>query len=256
MPGLSDKRKGRNSRREDEKDAIALALSFFDRYQQTQDITPLIKEFFVTDFGKRLIFCRTTSECGGFGRVFWQPPEHPLPFTPAENDYVREYAAFINYFYLSYQAGANLAATARPKSSEPQADGDNTVSVELRALLEDNPRFLRYDLFAHVGEPLPKAASIAQYRQNQKNFEQLIAALRIVESRSRVGLPKGSRKELSSKNFLVVFADNDHSRFFNYPSNTQMLEVVWPGPERLPWIMDLIREGGKLKIVAVYPGMD
>jgi hypothetical protein len=238
----------------DVKDAKNLAVSFFHRYQQTQDITPLIKEFFVADFGKRLVFCRTTRECEGFARDMWKGPEQPLPFTPTENDYVREYAAQTNYLYLGSSAGANFATDFTSRSSASQ-HGADPLSAELKALLKDRPEILKYDFFANPDEPYTEPATIAEFRKRQGEFEQLVAAYRIVESRSRAFLSKDARKELSGKDLRVSFADNDQGQFFKYPTHTQMLEV-WPETKDILLIMDLIREGGKLKIVAVYMPID
>jgi len=240
---------------QDEKDASALAAAFFDRYQQTQDITPLIKEFFVSDFEKRLVFCRTTHECEGFARDFWKPPEHPLPFTPTDKDYVRQYAALINFFYLYPLAESNFALSAGQKPIDFEVEGQKLVSSEIKALLKGNSEALKYDFFENPDSPYTEPASIVEFRNRVENFEQLIAAVRIVESRSRAGLPKGARKKLSSREIQVNFAENGQSRFFDYPIHTQMFQV-WPETDDTILMMDLIREKGKLKIVAVYPGMD
>jgi hypothetical protein len=51
-----------------------------------------------------------------------------------------------------------------------------------------------------------------------------------------------------------IYAEKSIAGFFNYPNGTRMIEV-WD-IENLPFKIDLIRERGKLKIIAVYPPID
>src|SRR5438270_8348785 len=82
----------------EKRDATDLAARFFNRYQQTHQIRPLIGEYFVSDFTRRLEFCRKTEECVGHNRDFWKPDEFfSKHLTEASrNDVLREYADLID----------------------------------------------------------------------------------------------------------------------------------------------------------------
>ena len=236
----------------EEREANALAARFFNRLRETKDVTPLIRQYFVSDFPRRLLFCRTTRECEGFARDFWKGPEdQENSIKAAPNDYLRQYAASINYFYLYMQAQAY--ARVRPKSTN-----GSTVSSKLKKMLRHEPRVLRWDFFANPDAPLVKPVSIKQFRQHLAEFEKLNAALRVIESEAQAVLRKHHPKTRSSvfPNDFKAMVEENNGRFFNYPVGTKMIDV-WPNENLpLPFKMDLIKEKGQLKIIATYPPVD
>ncbi len=90
------------------------------------------------------------------------------------------------------------------------------------------------------------------------DFEKLNQALRTVASSLRKERKRHTSETdlaMSPGSFRIDLEENS-GRFFNYPAGTKMIEV-WPDEiAALPFKMDLIRVGGKLKIVAIYPPMD
>ncbi len=240
----------------DEKEANALAAEFFNRFSETLDVTPLIKVNFVSDFDRRLSFCRTTRECEGFGRDFWKGPEQDeRSINPTADDYLRQYASAINYFYLYSQIGTYLAGGR--KSIDDDIDV-KAISSKLKDRLKDQPNVLRWDFFGNFDEASLEPKSISEFREQIAEFEKLVEELRIIAWEERAAQRKTDPKAKFSlvQNDFHAQVEENRGLFFDYPVGTKMIEV-WPNEGVLLFFkMDLIKEKGRLKIVAIYPPMD
>ncbi len=124
-------------------------------------------------------------------------------------------------------------------------------------MIKDRPEILKWDFFESPDLPAYEPRSTDQLRRQLKDFEKLIAALRIVESDAEAALKKANPKGdlLFTPTDFRVSVEENRSRFFDYPVGTKMFEV-WPDKMEVPFKMDLIKEDGKFRIVAVYPPID
>lgn len=111
---------------DEEREARALAEEFFDRLDKSEDVTPLVRDLFVSDFAERL---RSNME-----------DSFPLAATPevaaqlSSDEILRAYAASINCVYLGsvhYIGIVRRHANERAKRGEPKdSDADQDVTIE------------------------------------------------------------------------------------------------------------------------------
>lgn len=239
------------------REAQNLAARFFNSYQNTQDISPLIKEFFIRDFSTRLKFCRTSGECGGFGRDFWGKDEELTKVHGTERDYLRGYINSINYFYLYSRSIVFLASLAGKQLSESEEDSENIVEQKLREELKGNPEALKLNFFGNPDESLPKLMSLGEFHARQIKYEQLVVALRTIERKLRTELVRKRPKTILRvrPSEFRVYKEPNKGRFFKYSTEIQVYDVS-SAKDNILFKIDIIRDGRKLKIVAVYPPMD
>jgi hypothetical protein len=243
---------------DEERDAKTLAVAFFSRYRITRDITPLFNEFFVSDFARRLEFCRTTSQCGGFGRDFWKDNEDLVLLKPTRTDYLRHYAAVINILYLAFDSTNHLAKKVGQKPEDYADTAEKIINARLALLSKKNSRGVFKELFEDGGDnALGGLKSLRALRKRIRDFEELAADLRIIEREARNELtrvPKTYFAPLRPEDFRASDEVNTR-RFFDYPVGTKLIDV-WDEDVGIPFKIDLIAEKGRMKIVAIYPPMD
>lgn len=238
---------------EETKEAQELAAKFYNRFAETQDITPLITEFFIKDFVIRLKFCRDTGKCGGFARDFWGKEENK--FQKEKSDYLGAYTNSINYLFLYYRSVSHLV-------SNPQIAIENGDSEKAQELVNKQLTELLADASdtntSEKNNEYEEFKTIVEYRKNQEKFEKLNAALKIIELKNRTEAQKKYPERnftFSPKNFWIGI-DESRKPFFNYPIGTRLVEVLPNDIKFLYFKMDLIKENGKLRIVAIYPPID
>lgn len=243
----------------EEKEAKTLAVSFYTRFQQTQDVTPLIKEYFIKDFASRLKYCYITGECGGFARDFWgKADDKLLALNPAEEDFQRVYSNSINNFFLLFQLVSDSDEKQTLKDSDLQTSGEN-LKKEIAEVTKDNPTLMQFMLFPDQSDYKNsfEYKTLKDYRQYLDDYEKYISVLRTLRTKNL--RKNGTQKLFFSSRILPkqfeISVEKSTSRFFNYDGETKMLRV-WNKDISLPFVMDLIREDGKLKIIAIYVPMD
>ncbi|MEQ1604305.1 MAG: hypothetical protein ABL999_05495 [Pyrinomonadaceae bacterium] len=243
---------------DEERDAKTLAVAFFSRYRATRDITPLFREFFVSDFSRRLEFCRSTSHCEGFARDFWKDNEDLPQVKPTRSDYIRHYAAVINITFLAFDSMNHLAKQAGRKPEDYWETADKIINERLALISKRNSSRI-FKEFVEDGSDnaLDGLKSLRALRKRIRDFEELAADLRLVERAARIDLKRAGKilGPLRPEDFWANDEVNT-GRFFDYSMGTKLIGV-WPEdvPE-IPFKMDLIAEKGHLRIVAVYPPMD
>jgi hypothetical protein len=244
---------------EETKEAQELAANFFNRYAETQDIEPLIKEFFIRDFNTRLKFCRTTSECGGFARDFWGKDEELVTLKATSVDFQRSYCFAVNHFYLFFRI-ANHINVIQPNNSDKL---EQLTADKIKNELKGRTELLKYGYLLSQDEDIfsfKKIKTLANFRKQIVEAEKLNAELRKLESKLRLKAQiKNAKAKLgfSASDFRIDIEENS-GLFFNFPIGTRMIDV-WTNSIKdafLPFKMDLIKENGKLKVVAIYPPMD
>jgi len=239
------------------REAKELAATFFNDYQKTSDIGPLIEKYFVPDFGRRLEFCRKTTECEGFARDFWKQDNELIVLNATRTDSIRQYAIFINLFYLYYGSIRYLELSSGKSSAENEEAFGNVVRAKLKIILKHEPQILALDPFENPDQPALKSKSVEEFRQHMANYEKFVGALRIVERELRkdlMMLRANTKLALSAKDFRAKPLVNDR-RFFEFPVGRQMIEV-WPEKHDIIFKMEMIKQNGKLTIVVLYPPID
>lgn len=239
---------------QDEREAKAVAEAFFQKYLETTDLTPLLREFFVTDFPTRLKFCGTSDEddCGGFGKDFWEKNEELTKLNGEEADFKRVYVNKVNYLFLYTRSVSNLQIATNGKTEhESMVLAEKLITRRLGELLKEYPKALQYHLFANPDSVSPEYRTLDQYTNGMLDFERLNQALRTIENETR---PK-NKSVNRTISFRIDYKDNIR-RFFKYPSGTRIIEA-WPDEfQWFPFKIDMIRNKGKLQIVAIYPPID
>jgi hypothetical protein len=145
---------------EEEREARALAKDFIERLEKSEDVTPLVKDLYVTDFAERLR--------GDMDTVF------PLAATPevaaqlSSDEILHAYAASINCVFLGavhYMEILRRHANERAKRGEPRnSDADLDVTIEelfppkLIELIQSDPA-LAAMLAAEIKEQAEESAT-------------------------------------------------------------------------------------------------
>jgi hypothetical protein len=242
---------------EETKEAQEFAAKFYNRYDETQDIEPLINEFFVKDFDSRVEFCWTTGECGGFARDFWGEHEDLVELKGQTIDFRRLYSFSINYFYLYFKIYNHIKFLQKDSH---EVDYEKATISAIENSLKNRPELLRHGFFSDTDSELPKPTSLEGFRAQMVEAEELISELRKLESKFRTEAETKvsvSAIKLTDVDFTVSIIENS-GLFFNYPVGTRMIDV-WTKTDKdgfLPFKMDLIKENRKLKVVAIYPPID
>ncbi len=236
-------------------EAQQLAAKFFNSFLKTRDISPLIKKLFITEFSSRLKYCRTTGECRGFGRDFWETDEELLSLKGTEKDYLRSYINTLNYLFLYFQALDHLAALAGQKPEDYAEAGGKRIELMLHKVLKKHPAVLKLGFFSNPDASMPHAKTLAKFRQRQVNYEVLNSTLRdIVIKLQSQRLQKRATLPLTFKNDdFRVYKEPNRDGFFHYPL-TEPIYDVWG--DRPMFRIEMIRESKKIRIVAVYIPMD
>ncbi len=108
---------------EEEREAHALAEEFFKRLEQAQDVTPLVKDLYVSDFAARM----QQDDMGSFFPLA-VTPEVAAEATPDE--ILRLYAASINVMYLSMRLYIAASLKQRQKPRDEQASAKEDFAIE------------------------------------------------------------------------------------------------------------------------------
>lgn len=235
-------------------EAQKLAAKFFNEYRKRRDVLPLIPKFFIEDFGDRLMFCRTTGDCGGTNRDFWQKDEALTALGGTRTDHMRSYVLFVNYFHFAQEAFEHLAIRAGRKPSEYE-QGEEEFEKMLRKYLANRP-----DLWKHwetfIGdERRITFRTLEEYRQHQNDFGLVVKAIGRLEGELRVERVRKHPRPIRAfrPEDFRVYKEPNRGKFFRFPSSTRIYQV-WP--DDLNFIVDMTRENGKLKIIAIYPPID
>jgi hypothetical protein len=243
----------------EEVEAKALASSFFNRFEKTRDIKPLIKEFFINDFGRRLKFCGTTGICKQVGNEFWQKNEALTGLRASEKDFARAYANIINTLFL-FQGFFYYTSLEFDSHSE---DFDNISEKKFKAIYlktsKSNRLLPKPKAFEIFFEGIDKYDNPKTRRELHRYFgkrEKLAELMRIIDVEWRNELLKKKKIEKSTyyPNQFEIYAKFENNQYFDYPFETKIISAssnrFW---DHL--YMDMIRENGRLKIVSVYsPG--
>lgn len=226
-------------------EAQLLAAKFYNRLAQTQDVAPLIREFFIRDFGR------------WYKNVLTQDSDPEIPKTATEKEVEQYYVTFINYFYLYFNS-VNFVQIMNPKLN-PKGIIDivgarEIVNKEIEKQLKKTG--LQYD----TNNFDPRSYSFG-FSKTGNSFEkviektnQFISILKKVEAKFRLEtkkkLPK-TRLYFLPKDFE---AQADYGEFM-FPKRTKLI-MVWNknlDSTHIPCVITVIKIKGKLKVLITTP---
>ena len=111
---------------DEEREARELAEDFIKRLEESEDVTPLLREFYVSDFAERL---RDRME-----EVFPLAAKPEVAALMSSEEILRAYAASINCIYLAsvhYTEILRRRASERAERGEPKdSDAENDLTIE------------------------------------------------------------------------------------------------------------------------------
>lgn len=227
---------------EETKEAQELAAKFYNRFAKTQDITPLIKEFFVNGFIKNL---RT--------KFFDSEETRKLKNAPSR-DILQFYTSFTNYFFLYFSSYNHLGAQF---GANVKVDVDGMINTELKRFLKFNPELQKYNNLNYSeifsDETL---VSLAKFRRDIGKLEKFNMALRKVELkfRQQAKLKNPQAKVAFTFEDFQVSVTDDGDEWTSYPKGTRIFKVTTNNFYSL--LLQLVRKTGKLKIAIAFPELD
>jgi hypothetical protein len=245
----------------EKKEAQRLASAAMNDLLESRDLRPLINKYFIDDFSKRLQFCGETGKCGGFAKDFWQKNDELVSLKGTRADYQRTYINAINSWFLYLQAQVDLAHLRNKKILELNEVEEKEVVQQLRSRiikkLGKNSGLLKLSWFENPDAPPPKVKSLKEYRALEAKYEELNSALRLVEKTLRKQLAHSDPHSvrLLTPNDFRIYKEPVERTFFNFSPEIQIYQA-WSDLDSGMFVIDMIREKGKLKIVAFYPPID
>jgi hypothetical protein len=265
---------------EEEREARALAVRFMQRLKATDDFGPLVDEFFVGDFPER--FKRLLKE----KRV---KDEDLGVFTlrvllrASHNDLRRAYIALLNFFNqndLLNDAAKSDVAVANGISDwselfSPRAETlrwkvtEDALTPEFFATVRSDPALVAFaGLFlmpeAESNEAIAKELggyrirTLAQFRRSTARLEKcaglMKAAVRKLRDAQKIlGPPPQAISGRDRDKYLIYkfWASALESDSAGYPAGTHLVVA-----RIFPFEMQMIRQGGQFRMLAVYPDLD
>jgi hypothetical protein len=237
--------------------AQALAAEFFNRFEETGDVSSLIKTYFVADFAKRLVYCRRTVKCGGANRDFWTERE----FSEAQNlltddEVFRQYVTTINLTYLGSRMLQYLTVQAGNDPADLGKLPDELLKMQLKNRVGKDSLDLVEDLFSGNGNTV-ESAERTQASNKLRGYEQLVRQLRLLERSTRNSLTSAQREKFRPfrPSDFRYSSEIERNGFFDLPQGSKIIEI-WPDKLNIPFKIDMIERANKLKIIAIYPPLD
>jgi hypothetical protein len=264
---------------DEEKEAEAFAADFEKRLSETNDIGPLIEEMFVADFAARL------GESGASSDFMMVPVGDDVKKHLSRDDRLRAYVASMNFFFLMGRlyvvaAGAMVRDGRCKVDEEDGGDGceppplSEVLSRPVLEVLDKNP------LLEGLAAQLAKEESAGdggsdargEYRERRvekvEQFRALVATMEEADEKMRERLkdspsPTSARGLVAQVRARRAKAGEDSgkeeederprltvlkSEFFGYPEGTRIICVS----SVLPFHIDLVRDGDRLKVAALY----
>ncbi|MGH9949550.1 MAG: hypothetical protein ACRD6X_20435 [Pyrinomonadaceae bacterium] len=241
--------------------AKTLAAQFFNEYQRTRSIESLVRKFVIKDFAPRAAFCWKSldDDCGGFARDFWNSFEESSPSGFTTHDFFRFYVSVSDFLFIRHQCLRYLALASGRSTDEFTDDDVCRFKKLLEEELRDRPDLHKFEFLGESGIELwwYQGKNVSEFRKILGDAEKYNAAGRKVEVRLQKDLMK-SRPTLDLRIFpnqLRVDLKINEGRFFKYPKGTRIIQV-WPNGVDVPFVLDMIKHNGRIKIVAAYAPMD
>jgi hypothetical protein len=250
---------------EEDREAREIAAQFSRRWQETEDIGPLVKEFFVADFADRL---RHEPSLLFFAEL---RPELMKP--EAREELRRNYVAMTNLLYLFVRLYEVYAVIRMQGHEREDLNLNHILPVNIWKVLNSNPT-MKTLLDEEVGESAQSRTehgdqdadrqahakridSMEQLHSLTTTLEQAVVLLRdhvrtlpsTIRASELTGKQPGDAASSSTESSdpLTPRVRITGEEFYGYPAGTRLISV-----ELLPFQIDLVRAGGRLKVLSVY----
>jgi hypothetical protein len=263
---------------DEEKEAEAFAADFEKRLSETNDIGPLIEEKFVAGFAERL------GEFGASSNFMVVPVGDDVKKQLGREDLLRAYVASMNFLFLMGRlyvvaAGAMVRDGRCKVDEEDGGDGCEPPLTEVLSrpvieVLDGNPllKGLAAELEKQESASDDEGARPDDYKERQvenaEQFRALVATLEEANEKMRERLkdspsPTSARELMAQVRAARAKPDKDSgkeeederprltilkSESFGYPVGTRIICVS----SVMPFHIDLVRDGDRLKVAALY----
>jgi hypothetical protein len=246
---------------EEEREARELAIRFTKRWQETEDIGPLVDEFFVADFADRL---RAEPEV-----LFFAALKPELLVSENRDDLLRYYVAMTNSLRLIFRICQVYEASRPEEEGRESPDWYQVIPASVWAVLRSNPlmaEVLAEDMGERDGATDEQEATHGEGMRTIKSMEELRSLTGTLEQANLLlrdhlkTLPSTlSTKEIKSEHESQVDANTAEADdglsprltilggdFYNYPAGTRLIYF-----HLLMFRVDLVRVGQRLRVLSV-----
>jgi len=247
---------------EEEQEARSVAASFIKRWQETEDIGPLISEFFVADFAERL---------GAEPEVLYFAELKPdLLVSENRDDLLKYYVAMTNSVRLIFRICQVHEATGQEEEGRDGPEWYEIIPAGVWNVLRSNPimaEVLSEDMGERDSATGEQDAARREEAKTIKSIEELRSLTATLEQASLLlrdhlkTLPSTfPAREMKSEHEGQADANRAETGdplnprltilggdFFNYPAGTRLVYF-----HLLMFRVDLVRVGQHLKVLSVY----
>jgi hypothetical protein len=251
---------------QEEREAREIVAQFTKRWQETEDIGPLVDELYVSDFADRL---RQEPQL----LYFIELKEEQLP-PETRDDLRRHYVAMTNFLHLMLRIYAVYESTRTPDDDEGEhLKLRQIIPANVWSVFESNPT-----LKAFMDEEMGESAESQAEPQGQETDEQATAkGIKAIEQ-LRILTPALEKAVVLLREHVKTLpstlpasevirnkqSDEDSSEaehddplmprsyilseeFYGYPAGTRLICV-----DLTPFHMDLVRVGDHFKVLSIY----
>jgi hypothetical protein len=256
---------------EEEREAREIAALLNKRWKETQDIRPLIKEHFVTDFADRLRY---------EPQVLYFAEIKPELFVPENRDEMqRHYVAMTNFVHLVFRLYETYGAGGISVEGQDGPELYEIIPAAVWNMLRDNPTMyavlaeeMGENARAQQAEPVEQDTAKREQAKTVKTIEELRSLTTTLEHACVLlrdhlktlpsTLPMSEQAKEQKRNTDSNAAGNDATDdddalrprlhilsrdFFGYPAGTRMICF-----NILMFHVDLVRVGNRLRVLSIY----
>jgi hypothetical protein len=255
---------------DEEREARELAARFVKRWEETEDLSPLIKEFFVHDFAERLHY---EPQQLYFGKI----KEDEKSILESSADLQRHYVAMTNFLRLLIRLQEIYAPILKAEEGQDDADLKHLLPPGLWDIFRSNP-VMRAVMSEELGENIESQTeasdqstedrvnpqvikNLEELRQLTATLEQAVALLRaqvktlpltIKMSETIVNQQSNMQSSDSEDNDpLMPRAHLLGEDFYGYPKGTRVICF-----NIMPFHIDLVRVNDRLRVLSLYMQTD
>jgi hypothetical protein len=250
---------------DEEREARELAARFVKRWEETEDLSPLIDEFFVQDFAERLHY---EPQQLYFGKI-----KDEKSILESSSDLRRHYVAMTNFLRLLIRLHEIYAPILKAEDEEAKMDLQHLLPLGVWDVLKSNPT-MRALMSEEMGESHEAKTEVSDHdtedRANPrviKNLEELRSLTATLEQavtllRAHVKtLPLTISMREGGGNQQDDWQEGDSEKgdplmprtcllsedFYGYAKGTRLICI-----NIMPFRLDLVRVNDRLKVLSLY----
>jgi|GEM_PF-2486940 len=251
---------------DEEREARELAARFVKRWEETEDLSPLIDEFFVQDFAERLHY---EPQFLFFGEI----KEDEKNILESSADLQRHYVAMTNLLRLLIRLQEIYEPLLKAEEGQADLDLNHLLPPGIWAVLRSNPT-MRAVMSEELGEESESQTEASGQNTDDKVNPRIIKNLEELRSMTAtleqaVTLLRAHLKTLPrtlSKSEAIVNRQNDtqssgsenedplmprahllYEDLYGYPKGTRVICI-----NIMPFHIDLVRINDRLKVLSLY----